>query len=95
MAIDTKKLAGMGEAALVELKTLMSLSELPAINAFRAELKNIDESELFAVSPMLPEYVESTTKNMRFLVGNYNSTITHAKNRSGEVEVLMAQLTNH
>ncbi|WP_243198124.1 hypothetical protein [Weissella diestrammenae] len=89
-----KQVISLIENSLVELDTLKKLGELPATQQLSIELKKLNASgELEAMNPLLTTYVASIVKNVGFLLGTYNSVHTHAENRTGELQELMAQLS--
>ncbi|GAK31937.1 hypothetical protein WOSG25_200190 [Weissella oryzae SG25] len=92
--IDAKQILSLSDAALAEMQKIASAGETPAIIALNDELKKITQMGTESgLSPMMLSYMADIQKNMKFMIGTMNSLHTHVKNRAGEIQNLIQEVS--
>ncbi|GAK30773.1 hypothetical protein WOSG25_050450 [Weissella oryzae SG25] len=85
--IDAKQILSLSDSALAEMQKVAGI-------ALNDELKKVTQMGTESgLSPMMLSYMADIQKNMKFMIGTMNSLHTHVKNRAGEIQNLMQEVS--
>lgn len=92
--MDPKQIMALSDGALSEFKKIAEIGDMSASIALNDELKKLTQmGPESGLSPMMLSYVADIQKNLKFMIGTASSLHTHAKNRTGEVQNLMQEVS--